>query len=104
WCETAARGLATLCCNILKIRSSVIEENLRCAYPNLSADARQRMAWRMWEHLFLLITEVAHAPRKIHETNWRNYVTLIEHDRIVGSIFEERPTVIVCGHYGNFEL
>ena len=104
WCEAAARGLATLCCNVLKIRRSVVDENLRFAYPKMSAAARQRLAWRMWEHLFLLITEVAHAPRKIHETNWRDYITLIEQDRIVGSIFEDRPTVIVCGHYGNFEL
>ena len=37
----------------------------------------------MWEHLFLLILEVAHAPWKIHETNWRRYVRLKNVDRVV---------------------
>jgi KDO2-lipid IV(A) lauroyltransferase len=58
----------------------------------------------MWEHFFLMIVEVVHAPRKIHSTNWRDYVTLHQADRIIRTLFDDRPTVVICGHYGNFEL
>jgi KDO2-lipid IV(A) lauroyltransferase len=58
----------------------------------------------MWEHLFLLVLEVAHAPRKIRETNWRRYVRLREEDRLVRLLLSERPVLIVTGHFGNFEL
>ena len=103
-CATVARGLATLCASVLKIRRRLVEENLRGAFPQMSADERKRMAWEMWEHLFLLVVEVIHAPRKIHHTNWRDYVSLIDADKIVRAFFDDRPTLVICGHYGNFEL
>lgn len=103
-CEAMARGLATLVGTRLKVRRRVIEENLTQAYPQLSATERQQLSWQMWEHLFLLICEIAHAPRKIHETNWRDYIQLTGQDYLVRQLLSTRPTVIVSGHYGNFEL
>lgn len=103
-CATVARGLATLCASILKIRRRLVEENLKGAFPELSADERKQMAWEMWEHLFLLVVEVIHAPRKIHHTNWRDYVSLFDADKIIRAFFDDRPSLIICGHYGNFEL
>jgi KDO2-lipid IV(A) lauroyltransferase len=58
----------------------------------------------MWEHLFLLVLEVAHAPRKIHETNWRDYVSLRAEAPLVRMLLSDRPTVIVMAHFGNFEV
>jgi len=45
----------------------------------------------MWDHLFLLVLEVAHAPRKIHETNWRQYerVRGVEPLELVGGFVGE---------------
>jgi KDO2-lipid IV(A) lauroyltransferase len=103
-CARLARLLATICASILKIRRRLVEENLKHAFPDMSALERKRLAWRMWEHLFLLLVEVIHAPRKIHETNWRDYVTLVNAENIIRAFFDDRPTVIICGHYGNFEL
>jgi KDO2-lipid IV(A) lauroyltransferase len=31
-------------------------------------------------------------------------VTLVNADQIIRTFFDDRPTVIICGHYGNFEL
>jgi Kdo2-lipid IVA lauroyltransferase/acyltransferase len=103
-CARAAKVLATLLHNVLKIRGRLVEENLRCAFPHLPADQRDRLAWQMWEHLFLMICEIAHAPRKIHDSNWRDYITLERRRELVGALLSDRPVVIVCGHYGNFEL
>ena len=58
----------------------------------------------MWEHLFLLVLEVAHTPRKIHETNWRDYVRLTNEDELVRSLLDDRPVLIVTAHLGNFEV
>ena len=58
----------------------------------------------MWEHLVLFAAEVAHAPRKIHETNWREFVELRDCDRLVRVALGERASMVVSAHFGNFEL
>jgi KDO2-lipid IV(A) lauroyltransferase len=105
--ETCAAGsgwLATLFCDVLKIRRSVIDENLRHAYPNMSAHQRHRLAWRMWRHLFLMVAEVGHARRKIHWHNWRQYVRFVHDTPSLRLLLSDRPMVYVTGHYGNFEV
>ena len=99
-----ARWLAWLFCNVIKIRSAVVDDNLAHAFEKLPAAERKRLAREMWEHLFLLVLEVAHARRKIHETNWRDYVTLCGEDVLVRAMLSERPTLIVTAHFGNFEI
>lgn len=99
-----ARWMAWLVGEVLGVRRGVVDENLRHAFPNLSDAERHRLARKMWEHLFLLVLEVAHAPRKIHETNWRRYVRLVGVDRVLRLLLSDRPTVIVTAHFGNFEL
>jgi Kdo2-lipid IVA lauroyltransferase/acyltransferase len=103
-CQQLARWLATICHDRLRIRRDVVDENLRLAFPELSDDQRDRLGWRMWEHLFILVAEVAHAPRKIHETNWRDYVHFRNGELLCRISLEERPTMIISGHFGNFEL
>lgn len=98
------RWLARLFCDVLRIRGALVDDNLAHAFPQLSAVQRKRLALRMWEHLFLLVLEVAHAPRKIHETNWRQHVTLRNSDQLVRLLLAERPLLVVTAHLGNFEL
>jgi KDO2-lipid IV(A) lauroyltransferase len=103
-CAALARVLATLASSVARIRGDVVDENLRHAFPNMSLSERRALTWQMWEHLFLMVVEVIHAPRKIHDTNWRDYVTLEGADVIIRTLFDDRPTILICGHYGNFEL
>ncbi len=99
-----ARLLAKLFCDVLKIRRAVVDDNLAHAFPDLTPEKRLRLARQMWEHLFLLVLEVAHTPRKIHETNWRDYVRLANEAEFVRSLIEDRPVLVVCAHLGNFEV
>ncbi|MEX0978306.1 MAG: lipid A biosynthesis acyltransferase, partial [Pirellulales bacterium] len=103
-CAGVARGLAKICASVLKIRRRLVEDNLKHAFPNMPPDERKRLFRQMWEHLFLLVIEVIHAPRKIHQTNWRDYVTLINAPDMIRAFFDDRPTMLISGHYGNFEL
>jgi Kdo2-lipid IVA lauroyltransferase/acyltransferase len=99
-----ARGLAWLFAEVLRIRAGVVDDNLAHAFPHLSADSRRELARRMWDHLFLLVLEVAQTPRKIHETNWRDFVTLDHASDMVRLLLSDRPTLIITAHFGNFEV
>jgi KDO2-lipid IV(A) lauroyltransferase len=99
-----ARWLAWFFARVLRIRADVVDENLRHAFPEMSPAERRRLALAMWEHLFLMCIEVVQAPRKIHDTNWRDFITLVNPEKIIRACFGERPVVMISGHYGNFEL
>lgn len=99
-----ARGLAWLFCDVLHLRDKVVDENLRFAFPELSTEERKNIARRMWEHLFVLVLEVAHVPRKIHETNWRQFIRNRNVAPLVRQLMSDRPVIIVTGHFGNFEV
>jgi KDO2-lipid IV(A) lauroyltransferase len=103
-CARLAKTAAWLLTDVLRLRRSIIEENLSSAFPDKTEPERRALERRMWEHLALLVVEVMHAPRKIHDTNWRDYITLLNQREIVGRLLSDRPVVLVAGHYGNFEL
>lgn len=102
--QRLAKAMAWLFADVLRVRHAVVEENLRYALPDKTEAERRGLTRRMWEHLFLLVLEVAHAPRKIHQTNWRQYARLKDVQPVVRLLLGHRPTVIVTGHCGNFEL
>jgi len=99
-----ARAAAWLMHDVLRMRKKVVEENLTYAFPELAPREREAIARRMWEHLFLLVLEVAHVPRKIHETNWRRYIALRDVAPLMRNLVGQRPVIVVTGHFGNFEL
>ncbi len=99
-----ARGMAWLFAEVVRIRAAVVDDNLCHAFPQLSRRSRRELARRMWEHLFLLVVEVAQTPRKIHETNWRDFVVLRNSADMVRLLLSDRPTLIITAHFGNFEV
>ncbi|MFM8734314.1 MAG: lysophospholipid acyltransferase family protein [Pirellulales bacterium] len=103
-CERGARRLAGLLANRLRIRRTVVRDNLRAAFPGMTTDERRRTARGMWEHLLLMVVEIAHANRVIHKTTWRRHLRIHGMEEIVRTLWLERPKVILSGHYGNFEL
>ena len=58
---------------LVRLRArDVIDENLRVAFPEMTARERRWLTRRMWEHLLLMAVRIAHRPaHKIHDTNWR---------------------------------
>lgn len=103
-CQRLARWLAWLATDVLRFRQQLIDENLQHAFPKKSPQWRRRISSRMWEHLFLMIAEIAHFPRKVHDTNWRDYITFKNESQMMRELFRSRPRVFVSGHFGNFEL
>jgi KDO2-lipid IV(A) lauroyltransferase len=103
-CHLGAKRLAWFLADVLRLRSKLVHENLSHAFPEMSERDRRRLARAMWEHLLLLIAEAAHAPRKIHETNWRDHVRLNGVEDLVRILLSDRPTIVITAHFGNFEL
>lgn len=103
-CHQIAKGLAWLAGDLCRFRRQVVDDNLRHAFADASAAERQTIARAMWRHLFLMVSEIAHTPRKVHRTNWRERCDLPQVDIIVRLLVTDRPSVIISGHYGNFEL
>jgi KDO2-lipid IV(A) lauroyltransferase len=98
------RLFAWLAGDLLRIRGQVVDDNLKHAFPEMSARARRRLARCQWEHLLRMIVELSHAKRKIHLTNWRDHVGFRNKRAMVKQLLSGRPTVLVSGHFGSFEV
>jgi KDO2-lipid IV(A) lauroyltransferase len=103
-CERGAGLLATIFGRVLRVRRSVVEENLRTAFPDMPASQRAAINWQMWRHLFLMAAEIAHTPRKVHETNWKQHSYIVNQELFVRTLLSGRPLVLISAHFGNFEL
>lgn len=102
-CARLVRPVAYLLCDVLRIRGDTVDENIRHAFPEATGHQRRRIARGMWRHLLLLGCEIAHLPRKVHDTNWREHVRLTNIAPQVRALLSPRPCVILSGHFGNFE-
>lgn len=103
-CERWARRTAAFLANRLRIRRAVVRDNLATAFPAAPPAERRAIAQGMWEHLLLMVVEIAHANRVIHKTTWRRYLRIHGMEEMVRLLWLERPKVILSGHFGNFEL
>ena len=103
-CASCCRFLAFVLNDMLGIRRVVIEENLAKTFPQLTAQQRRDISREMWNHLLLMVCEIALVPRKIHETNWRDHVRVEDVRNLTRHLVENRPTIMVSGHFGNFEV
>lgn len=103
-CATVSRVLAVLAADVLKLRQHVVEENMRHAFPHMTARRRRRLARAMWEHLLLMMFEIAQSPRRIHRSNWEEHILMPRREVLLPYLLEERPVVLLTGHFGNFEL
>ena len=98
------RKMAWLVSDVIRFRRKVIFENLRGVEPGLSEAECCQMSRQMWYHLFLMGCEIAWAPRKLHDTNWRRYVHIRDIVTMNRCLIDYRPLVAVSGHFGNFEM
>lgn len=103
-CDRLAQSLAVVFCDLLRLRGQVVDDNLRHAYPERTGTQRRALARKMWHHLFLMVAEVAHARRKVHITNWHQHVHFLKGPETARWLLDDRPTVMVSGHFGNFEM
>ncbi len=103
-CQAWSRRAAWLLWHVVRLRRKVVDANLRTAFPESTPAQRARIALGMWEHLLLMLAEIAHAPRKVHRTNWRQVSRIPDMQLMARRLLSPRPVVMISGHLGNFEM
>jgi KDO2-lipid IV(A) lauroyltransferase len=103
-CQRLAKIAAYLLTHFLKVRKRLVESNLKRVFPDWSQAQSSATQVQMWEHLILMVCEIAHAPRKIHRENWYEFFELPDRREMLRVALDPRPKVMVSGHFGNFEL
>lgn len=102
--ERTAALLAWLCNDVLRIRRAVIIDNLTAIYPELDKRQVTTLSRQMWRSLVLMCCEIAQAPRRINRYSWRDYIELSKLEVLVSTLLKQRPTILLSGHFGNFEI
>lgn len=102
-CDRACRVLAWMI-DRARLRRKVIDANIRLVFGELEPGKATNLRLGMWHNLLLMGCEIIQAPRKIHRTNWREHFFVRDKEAVMSLLLESRPTVLVTGHFGNFEL
>jgi len=96
--------MARLFTDFLPIRRRLLHENLQRAFPEKTPEERHQLILTMWEHLFLMGVEIALSERRIRDLNWKDHIQLIGASPLLCLLHQERPVILVTGHFGNFEI
>ncbi len=103
-CARCADVLAIIFGDLLRVRAKLVDSNLAHAFPELSKKERKIISRKMWRHLFLMVAEVAHAPRQMHGLNWWRYIRIENGQKMFSALQDDRPMILITAHFGNFEM
>lgn len=103
-CDYFCRVVAKILTDWTTLRQDITDENLDLVYGKLSREQKRVLRRKMWHHLLLMVCEIAQGPRKIHRTNYREHFYMRDKAVVLKCILGTRPTVLVTGHFGNFEV
>jgi Kdo2-lipid IVA lauroyltransferase/acyltransferase len=103
-CDRICRLLAFAVCRWFPIRKKLLDSNLSRIFPAWSSLKKEEVQEGMWHHLFLMCCEIAQAARKIHRENWHEHFHSSDRPSLIRLLVDNRPVVLVSGHFGNFEL
>jgi KDO2-lipid IV(A) lauroyltransferase len=103
-CQSWAQRAGWALWHVVRLRRSVIDANLQTAFPQSTPRQRQAIALGMWAHLAVMLAEIAHAPRKLHRTNWRRHSHIPDMALMARRLLDARPVIMISGHLGNFEM
>ena len=100
-----AGGLAGLLYKVDKRHRVVGMENLRLAFGDRYTEGeRDAIVRGVYRHFCMMLMEMLHIPRKLHPTTWRDRITLVGHEPVVGRLMQGGPLIMLTGHFGNWEM
>ncbi len=80
-------------------------KNICASFPQLSEEAGKALAQKSMEHMFqLFIAECVQMPHLITPTTWQKYVEFKGMEKVAARLAENKPTIFITGHCGNWEL
>ena len=102
--DSVCRALAKLFSRVIVVRRKTFDNNMRLIFPNATPKQKLALCEAMWHHLLLMVCEIAWAPRRLHLTNWMRHIRLSDNRTMLKHLLSGRPTIMVTGHFGNFEI
>lgn len=107
-CERMAQSAGWFVHNVLPrrlTRFDVAQANLRAAFGDRCDEARtEALIGRMWVHLFRLVAEMIHLPRRLRLDNINELIVFRNKSEVVRALCSGRPVLLVSGHFGNWEM
>lgn len=100
-----SRFLAWVAYRVDRRHRQVALENLRHAFPDCTDP--DRLVRDVYRHFTLVLVEIVHLQRRIHQTNWNDYVgyrSRREACTLVETLISGRPVLLATAHFGNWEL
>ncbi|MEX2287085.1 MAG: lysophospholipid acyltransferase family protein [Planctomycetaceae bacterium] len=86
-------------------RYKVARDNLRTAFGSRYGEAEtDAIIFRMWVHLFRMVVEMVQLPRKLRLYNCADVIDFRNRDATVRVMCTGRPVLVLCGHFGNWEM
>ncbi|MBQ9872904.1 MAG: lysophospholipid acyltransferase family protein [Thermoguttaceae bacterium] len=103
-CRAGSNFLAFLFNDALRARGRLVDANLQRAFPNATRRERLKISRGMWAHLFLMVAEVARAPRQTTGLNWWRHIRIENGREMFRALQSDRPLILITAHFGNFEM
>ncbi|MEM9365281.1 MAG: lysophospholipid acyltransferase family protein [Planctomycetota bacterium] len=102
--DSLCRRLAWLLAIPMGVRRKSIDETYARVFEGMPRRDQQTLTLAMWRHLLVMVCEIVWAQRRIHRCNWGDYVQFRGNREMLLHLLDVRPTVMVTGHFGNFEV
>lgn len=99
-----ARGFGSLMYRFDKRHRSRAIRNIRRSLPEVDQAHAAAIAEQSMQHFIQLGVEVMFTPRLITLDSWADHVRLHHLDEALDVMLSDRPTIMVTGHFGNWEL
>ncbi|MEX2672076.1 MAG: lysophospholipid acyltransferase family protein [Phycisphaeraceae bacterium] len=100
----SAVGLGSLLYRHSRRHRERAHEHLRMAMPDLPEARIAEIAECSMQHFLKLGTEVMFTTRLIQQDTWAHHVHLHNLQESLDLVLSDRPTILVTGHYGNWEV
>ncbi|MGJ8637090.1 MAG: lysophospholipid acyltransferase family protein [Phycisphaerales bacterium] len=79
-------------------------KRLEVAFPEMDLEQRKELVSKAYQHLAMLGVELAVTPRLLSEDAWTDYVQLGNLQSVMRPLLNDRPTLLLTGHCGNWEI
>jgi len=103
-CLAGARGVGSVMYRLDRRHRVRGVANVRRCLPHLTVDQAERVVEASMQHFLQLGVEVMFTTRLISLDSWADRVTLTDLGEALDVMLSDRPTVMVTGHFGNWEL
>ncbi|MDK1031662.1 MAG: lysophospholipid acyltransferase family protein [Planctomycetia bacterium] len=78
--------------------------NIRRSFPEFTEDQVCRLAKESSQHLIMLGIEMLCLPRVMSKNTWYHHLEVVNYEETTNLATRHRPTIMVTGHFGNWEM